>query len=796
VKNKVVMYDSPKNLVSGSDYNVQVDDKELFLYKTKVSYPPYRKVKTVPLGYFDFEGSVIVKIKSPVKIHSVDIRPKSLGINASFDDYSITFELNRPSKVSIEINNSIDNVLHLFAGPIEENIPNLKDPNLIYFPPGEHYAGIIELKTGNTLYLAGGAYVHGMIHSEDAEGIKIYGRGILTSESIRREQYMQSVCIDILKVKNFTLHGITILDPANWSVKVSGCDEVDISNINIIGWRGNSDGIDICGSRDVKVNNCFIRNNDDGLVVKAFNTGDVKNIFFSNCILWNDFARPIEVGYENRADHIMNVHFNDIDIVHSLAGYPAIGIHEGDRAEIHDIFFEDIRIEDAPGGQIFDFNIKPAVWNRDNKPGKIYSIHLKNIYLNGKPGIERLPESPRIHGYSNESTIEDVTLENINILEKKVTNIEDLGLKYNEYTNNIRFVHVEALTEEQRIIPVQSRIEILKIDNIKDSVSKCLELKLTLQNLSLEYTAKGKVWLDVSPETHCTFAEEKFFSFDLKVGKETSKIYKIELPPGKYFVTTQSDYIGLRRDWKLTEIQWDIKDLSQYDMCDIKQYVGNLPTKGLYTFDGVSAGSISLAAYRDNLVVYAKIFDDSISGKIDKGRINKLLDNRVFTTENRPWERSGIEILTTNSFDYHCGDVLFLLPETTMGKATALINGINGPEIASELRTHLEVTYSFKNQPKVDKIGHAILQQLPVNIVITKEKTESGYNLLGVLPYKFLSIKENTQKFNLEIVVTTVLPGTDEYRAVTLFNSLNPKQCVQMFGKIAEEINYEARPVK
>lgn len=784
MKNKVIMYDLPKNFISDSDYSVKVDGKELFLYKTKVSFPPYRKVKYVPFGYFDFEGSVSVKIKSPVKIESVDIRPKVLEINASFDDYSITFELNCPSKVSVEINNSIDNVLHLFAGPIEENTPELTEPNILYFPPGEHHAGIIELKSGSTLYLAGGAYVHGMVHAEDAECVKICGRGILSAESIRRDQYMQSVCIDIFKVKDFTLQGITILDPANWSVKISGCDIVDISNINIIGWRGNSDGIDICGSRDVKVDNCFIRNNDDGLVVKAFNTGDVQNVFFSNCILWNDFARPIEVGYENRANHIRNVHFNNIDIIHSMSGYPSMGIHEGDRAEIHDIYFENIRIEDAPGGQIFDFNIKPAVWNRDSKPGKIYSIHLKNIYLNGKPGIERLPENPRIHGFSNKSTIEDVTLENINILGKVVTNIEELGLKRNEYTDNIRFVYSENLTEEQRIVSVQSKIEILKVDNIKDSVYKCLEVKVTLQNLSLEYRAKGQVWLEVSPETHCTFEDEKGFCFDLKAGKEVSRIFKIELASGKYFVTTQSDYIGLRRDWKLAEIQWDIKSLSGYSMEDLKQYASKLPARRLCTFDGISAGSISLASYKDNLVVYAKILDDSSSGGIDKERINKLLENRVFTTENRPLERSGIEVFTTNSFDYQYGDVLFLLPETTMGKTTALINGVNGAEIASELRTHLEVTYSFKNQPKVDKIGHVILQQQPDNIIITTEETESGYNLFGILPFKLLSIEENAREFNLEITVTTILPGTDEYRAVTLFNSLNPKQCVQMFGKL------------
>lgn len=822
MKNKVILYDAPKGFISASDYCVQINGKELFLYKTKVFFPPYRKVKTVPFGYFDCESKVIVKIKSTIKIQSVDIRPKSLGINASFDANSISFELDHPAKISVEINGSIENALLLFANPLEKFIPNPNESNVLYFGPGEHHAGIIELKSGSTLYLAGGAYVHGMVHTQDTNNVKICGRGILSAEGIKRDKYKQSVCLDIYKVKKFDLHGITILDSPNWSVRIFGCDDVDIENINIIGWRGNSDGIDVCGSRNVKVNNCFIRNNDDGLAVKAFNTGDVKDVLFSNCILWNDFARPIEVGYENMADHISNVHFKNIDIIHSLAGYPSIGIHEGDRAEIHDIFFENIRIEDVPGGQIFDLKIKPSVWNKDKKTGKIYSIHFKDIYLNGKPGFERLPENSRIQGYSNESTIEDVTLESVYILGKAVNTIEDLGLQCGEFTKNIKFISSKIPSEEQRVVPVQSKIEVVKMEDIDNSISKYLEIKVTLQNLSLEYKTKGDIWLDILPEVDCTFLDENGISFDLKSGEEVSKIFKIKLAPGKYFLTTQSDYVGLRRSWKLVEIQWDINSFSKSSVQDVEKYAIKLPSKSIYTYEGIKAGSISISSYKDNLILYARIYDDSIAGKIDNDSINKSLEDRGFSTENKPWKKSAIEIFATNTYESQVGDALFLLPETTFGRTTALINGANGAEIASELRTHLEVTYSFKNQPKVGKIAHIILQQsdngnievlcglklgtemgedLPcINVgdyttsvnkeliqkdemTIKTEKTEYGYNLFAILPFELLSIEENARNLNVEMEVTTVLPRTNEYRAVSVFHSLNPKQCVQMFGK-------------
>ena len=40
----------------------------------------------------------------------------------------------------------------------------------------------------------------------------------------------------------------------------------------------------------------------DSFVVKALGTGNCENIIFKNSVLWNDFARPMEVGVELRAE--------------------------------------------------------------------------------------------------------------------------------------------------------------------------------------------------------------------------------------------------------------------------------------------------------------------------------------------------------------------------------------------------------------------------------------------------------------------------------------------------------------
>jgi len=52
-------------------------------------------------------------------------------------------------------------------------------------------------------------------------------------------------------------------------------------------------------------------------VIKGTNSGDVRNLRYNNIILWTDFARPIEIGAETRADVMSDIQLKDIDIIHS-----------------------------------------------------------------------------------------------------------------------------------------------------------------------------------------------------------------------------------------------------------------------------------------------------------------------------------------------------------------------------------------------------------------------------------------------------------------------------------------------
>ena len=109
------------------------------------------------------------------------------------------------------------------------------------------------------------------------------------------------------------IEGITLKDSMFWSLIVRNhCENIVIDNIKIIGqWRYNSDGIDICSSKNVTVKNSFVRSFDDCFVARApylkDETEDVENITVENCVMWCDWGKSLEIWCGNKPCAIRNI---------------------------------------------------------------------------------------------------------------------------------------------------------------------------------------------------------------------------------------------------------------------------------------------------------------------------------------------------------------------------------------------------------------------------------------------------------------------------------------------------------
>lgn len=456
----VVTYNAPKGADRADDFVVKINRREIFVYDSKVA----------ALAYFSFNGEATVTVTYNKEIEKVHIRPKSLGVVSSIEGRTVSFQLDRPCNLSIEINGDIKRPLFLFANPFERDPPKPGDENVRYFEAGKiHEAGEIKVESGQTIYIAGGAIVRGRIRAEGAENVKVIGRGIL--DGSHRDYKTQMVKLS--GCSNVELNGITVLNSFGWTLVPVKSDNVRISNVKVIGWRDNDDGVDIVGCRNLTITGCFLRTKDDCIAVKAspgyFEEGEsglrnVQTVRVINTVLWNaEWGNAMEIGFELQTKRISDILFKDCDIIHVEQG-GTFTIHNGDFATVEDIRFENIRVEDSRD-KLIEFRIGPSIYSADcpwefarknpnrkrsplgqwlkvesdkkedyvSRRGHIRNVRFRNIAVMGTI----LPKSYLI-GYNDTHCVENVVVENLDFNGRRILNAEAGNFTIDK-AKNIRF---------------------------------------------------------------------------------------------------------------------------------------------------------------------------------------------------------------------------------------------------------------------------------------------------------------------------------------------------------------------
>lgn len=694
------------------------NDVQLETVKTMTYPAPYIKRSTAQFVNFKLGKAGVLKIECDSIPQKVDIRPKRFDIKYIINKNVVEIKIEKPCNFSVEFSADCNDGLMVFAGK-ERVVKKRKFENVIVFKKGRHFADVVNIKQDNTLvYLEEGAYIDGKIRAENCSNITIAGNGIISMEKYSRSCGRTTV-IQLGNCRNVCVKDITILDSCNWSMCISGCDNVSVDNCKIIGQRGNSDGIDVCGSKNVYVKNCFTRVWDDSLVVKAFNTGDVYNVVFENCVLWNDFARPIEVGVELRAEKVHNVHFRNIDIIHSPTGYPVMGIHHGDRADVFDISFENINIEDAPAAQIFDIHIRDSIWNKDAKKGKIHDVLFKNIRV--VENCNKALSPPRIFGFNPDITVDNIIFDNVSICGMAARNAEELNLITNDYVKNIKFKTYKM----PYINLVKTNIEIKKDFEYINGYYEGI-VTVAAENVS-DKDVSGSCNFEIKPSFRAKILGSEL-SFELKPQQSASKDYKVVIPPGKFVFEVQSADAFVKCDWKFMNFNMRISNtfLSAHE----------------YEFTncfGKKFGSVKFAL-KDGLLML-------------KSELLKKNEFVVYLAKPVPMQK---------------GEVMFSVEETDWANAPAVINGENGAELAPQLRCPAEITYVFKNEPKVEKI-------IKINI----SQTLTGECYIDI------SNAVNDGKFWFEVEVD----NKEEKRyPLCLFGSQEPDKICHMFVSAVKKI--------
>ncbi len=452
------------------DYRVEVNGVPVPVYECRVSAVPFNQVwpgyqrpldqtETAGFAYWDMTGPVRIEVRSTRTIESVVVRPYSLGTQPKFQGNRFAFELPRPRPVVVEVNGP-HRALHLFPNPPETDAPAPDAPGVRYFGPGVHKVGRIVLEDNESVYIAAGAVVYGSIHATKASNIQVRGRGILDVGPFERGK--GGGAVRFADCRNIRIEGIIMRDPDVWCCSLFGCRDATISNVKLIGlWRYNADGIDICNSQNVTVRDCFVRSFDDSIVLKGlkwkggYDDRPVRGITVTGCTLWCDWGRALEIGAETCAPEFADIRFTDCDIVRTT--HIAMDIQHGDRAAVHNVTFEDIRVEMDDGAprpkmqqkrgehyraasgeeylpKLAVIVIRGTPYSKDPVRGNVRDILFRNIEVTAP----RMPPSA-LQGWDAEHTVNGVRFENIRLNGRPIPSLEAAGIRRGAHVRNVRF---------------------------------------------------------------------------------------------------------------------------------------------------------------------------------------------------------------------------------------------------------------------------------------------------------------------------------------------------------------------
>ena len=421
------------------DAKVASGDKESrrLAMDDKVNSGDYYEIAS--FASFDLvKGSVKVVVEAPAEVSDAKILPESAGIVPKINGNKISFNVLKPVNLTIDVNGDPIHSLHIFVNPPEKDIPDPDDPDVIYYAPGIHdlYETVV-VGDNKTVYIAPGAILRwhnweegcgfdpkacsGNCFILSGDNITFRGRGIIDQDNVHRTKSRSPI---LIRGTHVYLEGITLRNSSLWTVVLRSAENVDIDNIKLLGYRANSDGIDICDSRHVKVHDCFIRTLDDLIVIKADSRHDRQgshDITAERCVLWNEVAHALSIGAELR-NPVSGVVFRDCDIIHDTCREWSLRVYHTDSALISDVTFENIRIEEAE--RFISLWINDAVWTTDAERGHIENVVFKDIVLKTPP---RTGTGVQFLGYDEEHAVKGVLIDNVSIAGKRVS-AEDVDM--------------------------------------------------------------------------------------------------------------------------------------------------------------------------------------------------------------------------------------------------------------------------------------------------------------------------------------------------------------------------------
>lgn len=299
-------------------------------------------------------GTATVSVTMPGLAASATpvVTPRTFGIQTERSGDTVTFTIRDAHPLVIETPGV--RALFLYVTPAETDVPSASDPNVRYFGPGVHDAGVIRPSSGQTVYLAPGALVHGRIDGDGVTGVRVLGRGILDAGD-DTSRTGKTMAIRFHDSSDITVQGIGVRNAQWWQTLYIRSSGIDVSWMNLMGTLINNDGIDTDGVQDMTVSHNFVMSGDDGFGWHALDAAtnvepETRGLRADDTTFWNvTGGNPVRFGSSMQTSL-----FTDVSITRSYvlrAKEVALKLDVQDWATLSDVTIDGYHVESQPVGK-------------------------------------------------------------------------------------------------------------------------------------------------------------------------------------------------------------------------------------------------------------------------------------------------------------------------------------------------------------------------------------------------------------------------------------------------------------
>ena len=264
------------------------------------------------------------------------------------------------------------------------------------------------------------------LNFKDCDTVKILGNGIIDLSHLDRAERRGAV---FTFSNNIEVRGVKFVNPPEWCFITYRCNNVKIKDVDIFGYRQNSDAYAICNSQNVSVDNSLCRSGDDLFDVKTLG-GDENaisdNTTFTNCTAWNGKARCFGIcGEVNKP--ITNVTFKDSTVIFHDATWdenriPALAIVvENSGGSIDGVTYENIDVY-----QTYSRAIGCLIYGDNVENFKISNVTYKNVRYNAT-------KKTKVASNSKTTNTIQTTFENVHANSNKITDVNTTFFEYDKY---------------------------------------------------------------------------------------------------------------------------------------------------------------------------------------------------------------------------------------------------------------------------------------------------------------------------------------------------------------------------